>query len=74
MVKKFRFPASFVVAALCAGGLVIPLFSVEGLRPPANRPLAASVHALVGGHVVLSPGQELDQGTIILRDGRIVAV
>ena len=54
--------------------MVIPLFSVEELRPPASRPLAASVHALVGGHVVLSPGQELDQGTIILRDGRIVAV
>jgi imidazolonepropionase-like amidohydrolase len=74
MVKIFRFPASLAVAVLCAGGLMIPLFSVEGLRPPASRPLAASVHALVGGHVVLSPGQEMDQGTIILRDGRIVAV
>ena len=74
MMIKLRFPAGLAVTALCAAGLVIPLFSFDGLRPPANRPLAASVHALVGGHVVVSPGKELDQGTIILRDGRITAV
>lgn len=56
--------------AMCAW----PLLSAEPLRAPGNRPLEASVHALIGGRVVLSPGKELEQGTIILRDGRIVAV
>jgi imidazolonepropionase-like amidohydrolase len=74
MAPNFRVPASVAAAVLCAGGLAIPLFSSEGLRPPAVRPLAAPIHALVGGHVVLSPGRELDKATIILRDGRIAAV
>ena len=74
MMKKLRFPAGPAVAALCAAGLVIPLFSFDGPLPPGNRPLPASVHALIGGRVVLSPGKELDQATIILSDGRIAAV
>ncbi len=48
--------------------------AAEAIRPPGNRPLPASVHALVGGRVVVKPGQELERGTILLRDGRIVAV
>ena len=51
-----------------------PSHSADGLRPPGNRPTAAHVHALVGGRVILSPGVELEKGTIILRDGRIAAV
>ncbi len=74
METPFRFPVSLAVALLGAGGLAIPLFSFDGLRPPASRPLAASVHALVGGRVVLRPGQELEKATIILRDGRITDV
>jgi len=74
LVSNFRIPASVAAAVLCAGGMTIPLLSTESLRPPAVRPLAAPVHALVGGHVVLSPGRELDKATIILRNGRIEAV
>jgi imidazolonepropionase-like amidohydrolase len=48
--------------------------AIEQLRPPGNRPLEASVHALVGARVVISPGNELEKATIVLRDGRIVAV
>jgi imidazolonepropionase-like amidohydrolase len=29
---------------------------------------------LVGGRVVVKPGEELEKGTIVLRDGRIVTV
>src|SRR5262245_4962306 len=43
-------------------------------RAPANRPVAPSVHTHVAGHVVTRPGTELEQATIILRDGRIAAV
>ncbi len=46
----------------------------DEIRAPGHRPLPASVHALVGGRVVVRPGVELEKGTIVLRDGRIVAV
>jgi len=74
MVMNFRVPARLVVAFLCAGALSIPLLSSDALRPPAVRPLAASVHALVGGRVVLKPGEELEMATVVLRDGRIEGV
>ncbi len=48
--------------------------AADALRPPGARPPAATVHALVGGRIVLRPGEELEKGTIILRDGRITAV
>ncbi|MFN0130171.1 MAG: amidohydrolase family protein [Verrucomicrobiales bacterium] len=32
------------------------------------------MHALVGGRVVLNPGEELERATVVLRDGRIEAV
>jgi imidazolonepropionase-like amidohydrolase len=48
--------------------------AAEEMRPPGHRPLPASVHALVGGRIVVKPGQEIEKGTIVLRDGRIVAV
>jgi hypothetical protein len=46
----------------------------DAIRPPGHRPQPASAHALVGGRVVVKPGEELEKGTIVLRDGRIVAV
>jgi imidazolonepropionase-like amidohydrolase len=58
------------LAVVCACGL----FAADEVRPPGNRPIESSVHALVGGRVVIKPGQELEKGTIILRDGRITAV
>ena len=44
------------------------------LLPPGHRPVPPGVHALVGGKVVVKPGTTLDSGTIVIRDGRIVAV
>ncbi|HZR17609.1 MAG TPA: amidohydrolase family protein [Verrucomicrobiae bacterium] len=44
------------------------------LLPPGFRPLPLGVHALVGGKVVVRPGETLDPGTIILRNGLISAV
>jgi imidazolonepropionase-like amidohydrolase len=44
------------------------------LLPPGFRPLPLGVHALVGGRVVIKPGQVLDAGTIVIRDGLIEAV
>ena len=44
------------------------------LLPPGFRPLPLGVHALVGGKVVLRPGETLEGGTIVIRDGFIQAV
>ncbi|HET6406317.1 MAG TPA: hypothetical protein VFG14_00425, partial [Chthoniobacteraceae bacterium] len=50
------------------------ILAADAIRPPGHRPQPASAHALVGGRVVVKPGQEFERGTIVLRDGRIVAV
>ncbi len=44
------------------------------ILPPGFRPLPLGVHALVGGRVVARPGEVLDEGTIVIRDGFIMAV
>src|ERR1017187_2153217 len=44
------------------------------ILPPGYRPLPLGVHALVGGKVVVKPGEVLDSGTIVIRDGLIQAV
>jgi imidazolonepropionase-like amidohydrolase len=44
------------------------------LLPPGFRPMPLGVHALVGGKVVLKPGESLNPGTIVIRDGLIQAV
>jgi imidazolonepropionase-like amidohydrolase len=44
------------------------------LLPPGFRPLPLGVHALVGGKVVVKPGEVIEGGTIVIRDGLIRAV
>jgi imidazolonepropionase-like amidohydrolase len=41
------------------------------ILPPGNRPVPLGVHALVNGKVVVKPGEVLDSGTILIRDGLI---
>jgi imidazolonepropionase-like amidohydrolase len=53
--------------------LAVPL-PASDLLPPGFRPLPLGVHALVGGKVVIKPGEVLDEGTIVIRDGFIKAV
>jgi imidazolonepropionase-like amidohydrolase len=48
--------------------------STAELLPPGYRPLPLGVHALTGGRVVVRPGEILDPGTIIIRDGLITGV
>lgn len=48
-------------------------FAAE-LLPPGFRPLPLGVHALVGGRVVTKPGNVIEGGTIVIRDGVIQAV
>src|SRR5216684_2423586 len=48
-------------------------FSAE-LLPPGFRPLPLGAHALVGGKIVTKPGEAIESGTIVIRDGLIKAV
>ncbi len=44
------------------------------ILPPGHKPLPPGVHALVGGRVVTKPGTVIENGTVIIRDGKIEAV
>jgi hypothetical protein len=44
------------------------------ILPPGNRAVPPGVHALVGGKVVVKPGQVLDSATVLIRDGLIEKV
>jgi imidazolonepropionase-like amidohydrolase len=44
------------------------------ILPPGNRAVPLGVHALVGGKVVVKPGQTLDSATVLIRDGLIEKV
>jgi imidazolonepropionase-like amidohydrolase len=59
--------------------LSLSLFAVESvsasdLLPPGYRPLPLGTHALVGGKIFIKPGETLDSGTVVIRDGLIQAV
>ncbi|MDA0934951.1 MAG: amidohydrolase family protein [Planctomycetota bacterium] len=58
--------------ALCAAASTLPSQDV----PPPNGPRQVDPgwHALVGARVIVAPGQVLDRATVVIRDGRIVAV
>ena len=43
------------------------------ILPPGFRPKPVGVHALIGGKVVVKPGEVLDEATVIIRDGYIEA-
>ena len=44
------------------------------ILPPGNRAVPLGVHALVGGKVVVKPGEVLDSATVLIRDGLIEKV
>lgn len=44
------------------------------LLPPGFRPQPVGVHALVGGKVIIKPGETLDDATIVIRNGYIEKV
>ncbi|HKQ56581.1 MAG TPA: hypothetical protein VJY35_01820, partial [Candidatus Eisenbacteria bacterium] len=54
-------------------GFVSALLVLTALAPPllADTP---RVHAIVGARIVTAPGQSIERGTIVMRDGVITAV
>lgn len=65
-----RFLTSILSIACCWSGLAA---GIE-ILPPGHRPRSPGVHALVGATVVPKPGEVIENGTIIVRDGKIAAV
>ncbi len=78
-VTFFAMSSSFIRLGLVVSMLLLPyrLFAqslpqtrpVEGLRDQSPQ-----VHALVGGRVVMRPGEVLNRGTVIVREGIVTAV
>src|SRR6478609_1252984 len=69
--RRLRFAlVAFGAAALCSAAFN----SSAEILPPGFRPKPVGVHALVGGKVVVKPGEVLDEATIIIRDGYIETV
>ncbi len=63
---SMAFVAAAVTSAVAAPPTTVP---PQGLRD--NLP---ALHALVGGRIVVAPGEVIESGTIIVRDGVIEAV
>ncbi|GAB5537173.1 MAG: amidohydrolase family protein [Rubricoccaceae bacterium] len=54
--------------------LVLPTVSAQGVSETTPRRPVTSVVALTNARVVQAPGRVLDRATVVVRDGRIVAV
>jgi hypothetical protein len=75
MSKSYRFLSRGILAVSLLGFLASSRWlPAAELLPPGFRPVPPSVHALVGGTVVVKPGQSIEDATIILRDGLIQEV
>jgi imidazolonepropionase-like amidohydrolase len=44
------------------------------ILPPGHRPAPPGVHAFTGARIVIKPGQVIEDGTLVIRDGFIAAV
>ncbi len=65
----------FALGIFLGGIVCFPSFSATAeILPPGFRPKPVGVHALVGGKVVVKPGEVHDAATVIIRDGYIEAV
>jgi imidazolonepropionase-like amidohydrolase len=71
-------PAKCLARAFALAGLLAAMTAAaapaDELLPPGYRPLPLGVHALVGGKVVVQPGEVIENGTVIIRDGLIQSV
>ena len=59
---------------ICALAFSSELAKSGEFLPPGFRPRPVGVHALVGGNVVVRPGETLVSATVVIRDGFIEAV
>src|SRR5687768_3690576 len=70
-----------VIRGVCGLSLVVlaVVLTVRG-QPPSTVPPEGlrdntpAVHALVNAKIVVAPGKAIEKGTVVIRDGAIVAV
>jgi imidazolonepropionase-like amidohydrolase len=64
----------FRIAALAGLATLAAALIVAALLPARSLAVTPRVHAIVGARIVPAPGQVIERGTIVMRDGVIVAV
>jgi len=70
-----RLPSLLVLAILTNFHAATIAWGAPATAPaPGLRESSPNVHALVGAKIVVSPEQTIEQGTLVVRDGVIVAV
>src|SRR6188508_528357 len=62
------------MTVLCTAKVAVFNGRAADILPPGFRPLPPGTHALIGAKVVAKPGEALDEGVIVIRDGRIKEV
>jgi imidazolonepropionase-like amidohydrolase len=70
-MKSVRLLAASVVLFGIAGWVIA---APQTAPPPGLRQSSPNVHALVGAKIVVSPEMTIEKGTLVIRDGVIVAV
>jgi len=70
--ERFRFISRLALA--CLFPFAFSIGGAQEILPPGFRPQPVGVHALVGGKVVVKPGEVIESATVVIRDGIIKAV
>jgi imidazolonepropionase-like amidohydrolase len=70
-LRRLRFATGIILGVIVC---LTRFTALAEILPPGFRPKPAGAYALVGGKVVVKPGETLDSATVILRDGYIEAV
>ncbi|HVA51641.1 MAG TPA: amidohydrolase family protein [Pirellulales bacterium] len=74
-MKKQALLAFGVVALLIPATVTSMFAAVPSTAPPAGlREGATAAHAFTGARIVTAPGKVLDRGTLVVRDGVVIAV
>jgi len=74
LLQSFRPSQPWALLLVLPFNLLAGSLSASDVLPPGFRPLPLGAHALVGGRVVTRPGEVLEGGTVVIRDGLIQAV
>src|SRR5215213_8790671 len=76
-IHRFFRRAVFVACAISIFGLAVSLLLAQPpstVPPTGLRDNTPACHALVGARIVVAPGKTIEKGTLVVRDGKIVAV
>src|SRR5688572_13776286 len=72
--RVVRVASGFTLVLLAAAGLTVHGQPPSTVPPEGLRDNTPAVHALVNAKVVVAPGKVIEKGTVVVRDGVIVAV